>query len=165
MVFFRKFRVVSVCFSLFETVLFASVVSYRFKTPKQTETNRKFLILVSRNNNPNTTETALVSVCFCSNRNFFVCFKDTLVASFPKVMGAKDTSIARGHITPIQPFVLLSPVSAGGRGERANKNCPRVSRALDFLSLLFFPISLHSFCRCARQGSMTKPVSEGGTPP
>jgi hypothetical protein len=37
----RLFRFVSICF---ETVLFVSVVRYRFKTPKQIETNQKFFV-------------------------------------------------------------------------------------------------------------------------
>jgi hypothetical protein len=44
---------------------------FRFVT-KQTETNRKFMFLVSRN----TTETDLVLVCYGSDRNFFVLFRE-----------------------------------------------------------------------------------------
>ncbi len=41
LVFFRKFRVVSVCF---ETVLFNSVVLIKVQIPKQAKTNRKFFV-------------------------------------------------------------------------------------------------------------------------
>jgi hypothetical protein len=59
-VFFRKFRVVSVCH---QTVLFVSVVLIWVRN---TETNRNFLFLVSQNKR----ETDLVR--FVSNRNLFL---------------------------------------------------------------------------------------------
>ncbi len=64
--FFRKFRVVSVCY---ETDLFVSVV--RFETPKQTA----FFSFCFHETNRNKRETDLVSVCFGSNRNYFCLFR------------------------------------------------------------------------------------------
>ncbi len=83
LIFFRKFRVVSVCFGLIRNMMMMIIIiniiidskqiclfrlfRYRLETPKQTE-NFSFWF---HETNRNTTETDLVSVCFSSNRNFF----------------------------------------------------------------------------------------------
>jgi hypothetical protein len=71
-VFFRKFRVVSVCFGLFRFVMkqfcLFRLFRYRFKTPKQTE----IICFWFHETNQNKRETDLVSVCFGSNPNLFL---------------------------------------------------------------------------------------------
>ena len=73
LVFFRKFRVVSVCF---ETVLFVSVVSIQVRN---TETNRNFLFLVSRNKPKHNRNRSCFVVFRFEPKFFYICFEDTLV--------------------------------------------------------------------------------------
>jgi hypothetical protein len=68
-VFFRKFRVVSVCFGLFRFVTKQfCLFRYRLETPKQTET----FCFWFHETNRNKRETDLVSVCFGSSRKLFL---------------------------------------------------------------------------------------------
>ncbi len=81
-VFFGKFRVVSVCFGLFWFVskqfcLFCFDIGSKHR-------NKPTFFFWCHETNRNTTDTDLVSVCFGSNRNFFSCFQDTLLISTRK---------------------------------------------------------------------------------
>jgi hypothetical protein len=67
-VFFRKFRVVSVCFGLLRN---SSVV-------RNTETNRNFLLLVSRNKPKQTRNRSCFGLFRFEPKIIFVCFEDTL---------------------------------------------------------------------------------------
>jgi hypothetical protein len=75
-VFFRKFRVVvSVCY---ETVLFVSVVSIWVRN---TETNRNFWFLFSRNKPKQTRNRSCFGLFRFEPKIIFVCFEDTLLES------------------------------------------------------------------------------------
>jgi hypothetical protein len=66
------FRLVSVCY---ETVLFVSVVSMQVR---KTETNRNFLLLVSRNKPKQTRNRSCFGLFRFEPKIIFVCFEDTL---------------------------------------------------------------------------------------
>ena len=70
---FRKFRIVSV---RFETVLFVSVVSIKVRN---TETNRKFFFLVSRNKPKQTRNRSCFGLFRFEPKNFIFRFEDTLL--------------------------------------------------------------------------------------
>ncbi len=72
-VFFRKFRVVSVCFSLLRKFCLFRLFQYRFETPKQTE----IFSFWFHDTNQNKPETDLVLVCFGSNWNLFLFVSST----------------------------------------------------------------------------------------
>jgi hypothetical protein len=67
------FRFVSVCY---ETVLFVSVVSILVRN---TETNRNFLLLVSRNKPKQTRNRSCFGLFRFEPKFIFVCFEDTLL--------------------------------------------------------------------------------------
>ena len=67
------FRFVSV---FYETVLFVSVVSIQVRN---TETNRKFLLMVSRNKPKQTRNRSCFGLFRFEPKFIFVCFEDTLV--------------------------------------------------------------------------------------
>jgi hypothetical protein len=69
------FRFVSVCY---ETVLFVSVVSIYIRN---TETNRNFLFLVSRNKPKQTRNRSCFGLFRFEPKFIFVCFEDTLIMS------------------------------------------------------------------------------------
>jgi hypothetical protein len=73
LVFFRKFWIVWVPF---ETVLFVSVVSIKVRN---TETNRKFFFLVSRNKPKQTRNRSCFGLFRFEPKFIFVCFEDTLL--------------------------------------------------------------------------------------
>ncbi len=72
---FRKFRVFSVCY---ETDLFVSVVSIKVRN---TETNRIFFFLVTRNKPKQTQNRSCFGLFRFEPKFIFVCFEDTLVWS------------------------------------------------------------------------------------
>jgi hypothetical protein len=76
-VFFRKFRVVSVCY---ETVLFVSVVSIKVQN---TETNRNFLFFVSRKKPKQTRIRSCFGLFRFEPKFIIVCFEDTLHPPHP----------------------------------------------------------------------------------
>ncbi len=78
-VFVRKFKVVSFCFCFYETVLSVSVVSIQVRN---TETNRKFFLMVSRNKPKQTRNRSCFGLFRFEPKFIFVCFEDTLTLSF-----------------------------------------------------------------------------------
>ncbi len=74
-VFFRKFRVVSVCFGLLRN---SSVCFGCFDTGSKNETNRNFLFLVSRNKPKQTRNRSCFGLFRFEPKIIFVCFEDTL---------------------------------------------------------------------------------------
>jgi hypothetical protein len=108
LVFFRKFWIVSV---RFETVLFVSVVSIKVRN---TETNRNFFFLVSRNKPKQTRNRSCFGLFRFEPKFIFVCFEDTLVPPYPvpasecvsplgSKMGGSNTCLRlRGRGDPMQ---------------------------------------------------------------
>ncbi len=85
LVFFWKFRVVSICFGLFwnSSVCFGcfDIGSKHRNKPKQTETNRNFLFLVSRNQLKHNRNLSCFGLFQFKPKTFFVSFEDTPVCS------------------------------------------------------------------------------------
>ncbi len=80
--FFRKFRVVSVCY---EKDLFVSVVSIKVRN---TKTNRNFFFLVSRNKPKQTRNISCFGLFRFEPKFISVCFEDTLVLTIEESLGS-----------------------------------------------------------------------------
>ncbi len=138
--FFRKLRVVSVCF---EIVLFVLVVSIQVRIP-ETNREKKILCFWCNKTYRNTTETDIVLQCFGSNRIFFLfvlrtplcppaaghvtsCLKFSIqpkMASSVKLQQMKEMRV-------FNPSVTIPQASSDGLSRSQRDHC---KRAILFLS-------------------------------